>query len=543
MAAPLRRQRSQSRTESIPFWRDGRVLGVLAQIAFVIIFLLAASWLVNNILSNISRLGPAQFRCRDGGESFRCAFDFLTLESQFDIGERPIPYTPADSYGRAFVVGLLNTVKVAGLGIILATVLGTFTGIARLSSNWLASNVAKAFVDLFRNTPLLVQLFFIYFGVLLLQPPIRSANQPFGLPIFFSQRGVDMPWPVAMSSFNIWLIFLVLGLIPAAIVWIYFGRWEKRMGRGSNRPLWALLAFAVVATAGWMFAATAASQQSILTPPEPAVTELADFEEIVAARLGVADLAEVDDLLAAGTLTAEQVEEASLTVCIIRDTAAETNIIAELERANLLFSVRRSNDIRQAMQRYNQEECEIVAAPTTTLTAARDNLENGDSHHLVSVREMPVRLAIPRLQGLNFVGGLKLSVGFTAILTGLVLYTGAFIAEIVRAGIQSVSKGQSEAARALGLSEAQRLRLVVLPQALRVIVPPLTSQYLNLTKNSSLAVAVGFPDFWMVSTTTINQSGRIIQVILIAMAVYLSFSLFISFLLNWYNRRIALVER
>jgi general L-amino acid transport system permease protein len=144
---------------------------------------------------------------------------------------------------------------------------------------------------------------------------------------------------------------------------------------------------------------------------------------------------------------------------------------------------------------------------------------------------------------LNFVGGLKLTANFTAILVGLVLYTGAFIAEIVRAGIQAVSKGQSEAARALGLSEAQRLRLVVLPQALRVIVPPLTSQYLNLTKNSSLAVAVAYPDFWFVISTTINQSGRIIQPMVIAMAVYLSVSLIISFFLNWYNRRIALVER
>ncbi|MCA9989456.1 MAG: ABC transporter permease subunit, partial [Anaerolineales bacterium] len=151
--------------------------------------------------------------------------------------------------------------------------------------------------------------------------------------------------------------------------------------------------------------------------------------------------------------------------------------------------------------------------------------------------------SVPRIEGLNFVGGLKLTPNFAAILIGLVLYTGAFIAEIVRAGIQSVAKGQSEAARALGLSESQRLQLVVLPQALRVIIPPMTSQYLNLAKNSSLAIAVGYPDLWSTAFTTLNQSGRAIQVFVLVMGVYLTLSLSISFLLNWYNRRIALVER
>jgi general L-amino acid transport system permease protein len=150
---------------------------------------------------------------------------------------------------------------------------------------------------------------------------------------------------------------------------------------------------------------------------------------------------------------------------------------------------------------------------------------------------------LPQIEGLNFVGGIKLTPNFAAILIGLVLYTGAFIAEIVRAGIQSVPKGQSEAAKALGLSESQRLQLVVLPQALRVIIPPMTSQYLNLVKNSSLAIAVGFPDLWSTSFTTLNQSGRVIQVFLFVMGTYLGFSLLISFILNWYNRRIALVER
>jgi general L-amino acid transport system permease protein len=541
--APVNPPVSPRPTESIPFWRDGRVLAVLAQIAFVILFLLAASWLTRNVLSNIDQLGPAQFRCREGGESFRCAFDFLSLEAQFDIAEKPIAYDPSNTYQRALLVGLLNTVKVAFFGIILATILGTVTGIARLSSNWLVSNVAKVYVDIWRNTPLLVQLFFLYFGVILLLPPIRSAIQPFGLPIYLSQRGIDMPWPVAMSSFNFWLVFLLLAFIPAIIVWLYLGRREKQLSRDLNRPLWALLAFLLIAAPGWLVAATAASQQAFLITADSGVAEFSDLETLVAGRLGAESLAEVDERVAAGMLSAEEVSEAALNLCVVRDTGSETNAVAEMELAGLPFQLNRAADLRQAVQRYRGNQCDLLVATESELTATRQNLDDEAGYSLVTVREMPVRLSIPRLQGLNFVGGVKLTPGFSAMLIGLVLYTGAFIAEIVRAGIQSVAKGQSEAARALGLSESQRLRLVVLPQALRVIVPPLTSQYLNLTKNSSLAIAVGYPDFWNISNTTMNQSGRILQIMLIAMGVYLSISLFISFFLNWYNRRIALVER
>jgi general L-amino acid transport system permease protein len=205
--------------------------------------------------------------------------------------------------------------------------------------------------------------------------------------------------------------------------------------------------------------------------------------------------------------------------------------------------VDRFSRIDQSTEAYAAGECEIYVASKSTLASERDLLENASSHRLIAVPDTPVRIDLPQIEGLNFVGGIKLTPNFAAILIGLVLYTGAFIAEIVRAGIQSVPKGQSEAAKALGLSETQRLQLVVLPQALRVIIPPMTSQYLNLVKNSSLAIAVGFPDLWSTSYTTMNQSGRNIQGFVLVMGTYLSFSLIISFILNWYNRRIALVER
>ena len=161
----------------------------------------------------------------------------------------------------------------------------------------------------------------------------------------------------------------------------------------------------------------------------------------------------------------------------------------------------------------------------------------------ISLPESPLILELPYVKGLNLAGGKILSPEFMALLSGLVLYTAAFIGEVVRAGIQSVSKGQIEAARALGLNGFQTMRLVVFPQALRVIIPPLTSQYLNLTKNSSLAVAVGFPDVFYVSNTIINQSGRAVEMITLVMLTYLTFSLVTSFFMNWYNQKIRLVER
>jgi general L-amino acid transport system permease protein len=259
-------------------------------------------------------------------------------------------------------------------------------------------------------------------------------------------------------------------------------------------------------------------------------------------RLRIDDLLKVDAAIADGRLTAEQVNEAAYKICSVRDDPAEVNLTAQLRQANIPYAVSRSSRLEQATEAYAGGACDIYVASKATLAGERDLLPDS-AHRLVAISETPVRLAVPRIEGLNFVGGIKLSPNFAAILIGLVLYTGAFIAEIVRAGIQSVPKGQSEAARALGLSESQRLRLVVLPQALRVIIPPLTSQYLNLTKNSSLAIAVGFPDLWSASFTTLNQSGQAVQVFLIVMGTYLSFSLFISFVLNWYNQRIALVER
>jgi general L-amino acid transport system permease protein len=305
-----------------------------------------------------------------------------------------------------------------------------------------------------------------------------------------------------------------------------------------------ILSFLAVAVVGWFVAsASAADNQGFLAPQALRVQELDDLTSITQGRLGLESMDELDAALADGRLTQEAVDEATWRVCSIEGDRSEINFTSQLRRANIPYDLERNDTAGDATAAYAAGECDLYVAPRVALSGERVTLEDSTAHTIIPVAETPVRFNVPRIEGLNFVGGSVLSPNFAAILIGLTIYTGAFIAEIVRAGIQSVPKGQSEAARALGLSESQRLRLIVLPQALRVIIPPLTSQYLNLVKNSSLAIAVAYPDLFFTAFVTLNQSGRAVQVFVIVMAAYLSFSLLISFFLNWYNQRIALVER
>lgn len=385
----------QQRT-AVPFWRDIRVLTVLSQIAFVLILAGVAAILYLNVSTAMRQRGLV------------AGFGFLNLESGFEIGESLIPYHPSDTYGRALVVGLLNTLVVSGVGIVLATILGFVLGVARLSTNWLVNRIASGYIEIIRNTPLLVQLVFIYFGVFLKFPPIRDSIQLPGS-IYASQRGVYVPKPVPMSTLVPWLIFVAAGLIVSVILWKVV---STRTRRGALAALASAAALILIPLIGWF----------------------------------------------------------------------------------------------------------LVGTP-------------------------PVTLDLPIKERFNFTGGLALSPEFSALLTGLVLYTAGFIAEVVRGGIQAVRRGQIEAAHALGLGEFEILRLVIFPQAMRVIVPPLTSQYLNLAKNSSLAIAIGYPDLFSVGLTTGNQTGQPVPVIIIVMVIYLLISLFTSLVMNIYNRRVQILER
>jgi general L-amino acid transport system permease protein len=383
------------------FWRNIRFLQALGQVAFVLIVALAAGFLYANVSTNLARQG------------LTVGYSFLNNPASFDIGESYIPYEASDSYGRAILVGLVNTLVVSILGIILTTIIGVIAGIARLSSNWLISRFAIAYVGVIRNTPLIIQLMFWYFGIILQLPAVKEAVALPG-PIYLTRRGVYMPWFEAQPTFDSWRVYIWIALASIVLVWVLF-RWNQSRSRLPT-PLWWNLAY--------LFVPILILWLGMILQPQP-----------------------------------------------------------------------------------------------------------------------PLRENIPVLTGLNFKGGLRLTPEFAALLFGLVVYTGAFIAEIVRAGIQAVSRGQLEAARSLGLSTAQALRLIVFPQALRVIIPPMTSQYLNLAKNSSLAIAIGYPDLFSIAGTVANQTGAVVEVILIMMLSYLSMSLFTSLLMNIYNSRVRLVER
>jgi len=383
--------------EAIPFWRNVRVLHVLWQVAFVVL-IVAFSWLFYTNLQRALTLKGLKF-----------GFGFLREGAGFQISEG-LPFQPTDSYIYALFVGVVNTLKVSAVGIVLATLLGTLMGIARLSSNWLISRIAMVYVEIVRNIPLLVQLLFWYFAVILQLPTVKKSLYVLGAHL--SQRGLFLPWPQATEAFGMWRWMLLGALFVAVAVYVLRREQLKRADRPGFPSVWAVLSFFGVALLTWFF-----------------------------------------------------------------------------------------NSVP------------------------------------------PLQLDFPELQKFNFVGGLKVTPEFAAILMGLVIYTGAFITEIVRAGIMAVSKGQSEAARALGLTVGQTLRLVVLPQALRVIVPPLASQYLNLTKNSSLAVVIGYYELTRVGNTIINQAGHGMELIIVMMGIYLAISLAVSTLMNLYNNRIRLVER
>src|SRR5712692_10606034 len=381
-----------------PFWHDPAIRGILYQVLFVAVVAAAAAFLIHNTLVNLRR------------QNIASGFGFLDREAAFGIGESLIAYSPADTYARAFLVGLVNTLYVSALGIVLATALGTVMGIARLSSNWLIRKLAQVYVESFRNIPLLLQLFFWWAMVRVSATAPRQAWEL--LPgVLVSNRGFVFPVPTADPVHHWMLLALALGITGA----IGVSRWSKRRQAltGAQFP------------SGWVAVAL------------------------------------------------------------------------------------------------------IVGLPLLVFLAAG----------------MPLDLDWPELKGFNFVGGSAVSPEFAALLIGLTVYTGSFIAEIVRAGILAVSWGQSEAASALGLKPGQRMRLIVLPQALRVIVPPMTSEYLSITKNSVLAVAIGYPDLFSVAGTTINQTGQAVEGIAMIMAVYLTISLIISLLMNLYNRSVALVER
>lgn len=381
------------------WWRDPRVRGVLAQ-ALVLLAIGALLYVfISNASANLAR------------QKIATGFGFLDDTAGFGIIQTLIAYSEEASYGRALLVGLLNTVLIAAIGIVAATVLGFLVGVGRLSNNWLIARLCTVYVETLRNLPLLLQLFFWYFGVLRALPAPRQSVDLAGV-AFFNNRGIFVPRIVFEEGSA-----LVIGTAIAGIL-LTMGivMWSRRRRVATGKPL-------------------------------PVLTLAGVF---------------------------------------------------------------------------------LIAFPALAFLATG----------------APFSFSMPELKGFNFVGGVQLLPEMMALAVGLTTYTAAFIAESVRAGILGVPRGQTEAAQALGLSRGHTLRLVVIPQALRIIVPPLTSQYLNLTKNSSLGTAIAYPDLVQVfAGTTLNQTGQAIEIIGVTMAIYLSLSLLTALAMNIYNARIKLTER
>ena len=378
-------------------WRSQAFRGIIYQVFAAVAIATVAWFLIHNTLINMQARG------------IKSGFDFLSQAAGFDIGESLYPFDSGESYWRAFLVGLTNTLRVAVLGIILATVLGTLLGVGRFSRNALVRGICLSYVEFFRNIPVLLQLLMWY--VMLTEVLPAAADAWVIGPFFLSKGGLNFPIPV-WGTGQLWAAY---GILPGLLLGWAYRRWSIRQFEATGQPRSMVLLPAMIvllaSVAGWA----------------------------------------------------------------------------------------------------------LGGAPTDFNRPIKGDfaIENGGA----------------------------LTPEFLAVLMGLTLYTAAFIAEVVRGGIAAVARGQSEAASALGLNRNQEMRLVMLPQALRVIIPPLTNQYLNLTKNSSLAVAIGYPDVVSIANTALNQTGRAVECISLVMLVYLATSLGTSLLMNWYNSRAAIKER
>ena len=381
------------------FMNDPKVRSIVLQVVALVLVIVLGWMFIDNARENLA------------AQKIATGFGFMENTAGFGISQTLVSYSETSTYGRAFLVGILNTLLVAVIGIFFATIIGFLVGIGRLSKNFVIRLICSCYVELLRNLPPLFQILFWYLAVLSAMPNPRQSISIFG-EAFISNRGIVVPRPLFGDGTG--LVLWTFGF--AVLATVLLGAWGRQRREETGRPFPML----------WI-------------------------------GLGL-----------------------------------------------------------------------IVGLPLVAMIATG----------------FPITFEKPELKGFNFVGGMRVIPEFVALTVGLATYTAAFIAENVRAGITSVSHGQTEAANSLGLRSGYTMRLVVIPQAMRVIIPPLTSQYLNLTKNSSLAVAVGYPDLVAVfAGTTLNQTGQAIEIIAITMGVYLVISIITSVIMNTYNKRVALVER
>ena len=378
-----------------PFWRDVRVVRVVLQVVFVVAVVALIAYLYNNLVSNLEARG------------IRTDFGHLDQPAGFQI--QGSDFRASQTVREAIQVGLGNTISVAGVGIVLTTILGVIVGVASLSSNWLVRKGANLFVESLRNLPPLLVILFTYFAVILPLPRIQEPLD-WGF-VIITNRAIAVTAPSVDDGSGLFLVAVLVGLVVGAVVWRWRTRRNETTGEPHRRVMWSLAALAAVVVPAW-------------------------------ALMG-----------------------------------------------------------------------------------------------------RPLGVDQPDVVGLQLDGGWTMSAGYAAVLLALVIYTASYIAEIVRGSIQAVHRGQNEAAEALALSSFQRLRFVVLPQAFRIAVPPIGNQYLNLTKNSALAWAIGFAEVTTVTFISIGNGAPAVQSVILLLFIYLALSLLISFFTNIANRRLQVIER
>jgi general L-amino acid transport system permease protein len=460
--------------------RDERFWQIAVQVLVTVAVVTLFSYLIGNLNRNMARSG------------IRFGFDFFKNPAGFAIGEDLIGYQAQDAYAKVVQAGIINSFRVMLLGVILATLVGVTAGIASFSDNWLVHKISRVYVGLVRNVPLLLQLFFWYLAVYLAAP--NAANQ-IVLPsqnlswLVASNKGVSLPGPGFAGEVWVGLMLLAVALLLLGLLWrsvqmFVQGRFAAGIAGWVSRAINAAVIVAVVVVDYFLLFSNSDDDSLYFKGAVLALLSHAEGLWIVA-LIGMAIAAVVLWRLRTKAIVEGGADGKPLLLGIVALAVAALAIV--------IFA-------------FNWQAPQV--------------LEGGGAS-----------------------GGMRLTMEYAAIVTGLTFYTGAFIAEIVRAGIQSVSRGQWEAARSLGLNTGQAMQLVVFPQSLRVIIPPLNSEYANLAKNSSLALAVGYPDLYSVASTTFNQTGRPIEVFLVMMATYLTINLLISINMNQLNDAVQFKER
>lgn len=591
----------------VPFWRNVKTLAILAQIAFVLAIVAGIGVLANNVITALAAANlPADF-------------SFLTKPAHIPIAERPIPYEGSDSYARALLIGFLNTLKIALVGVVLATVLGVLFGVMRLSKNWLLRNVAGIYIETLRNIPLAVQIVFWYSAILLPFPP-RISN-PIALPggLLMSNVGLAFPAIYPTYRFAAWLPYLAAAVLLAVVALVWRRRQLSRADTVGRIWPYPLVAFLVVAGGGLgltyldrtvptdlkfdfqadrgrgttTFMVDGKPKPAAFVPVVvelPSATLTTTSQNLIESRgvvsgtfrfpligkgeadefsfaFGDPEAAEAKGLKLAftdypsvGTVYVDLNGNGTLDAGEELDPATgrgyggvEVAMTLTNFRRNLVSD--RDGQIRTPLFKAAAVRQEAASGdsplprPGTRFSAfgqASTGAAQAEATLTAETKILPVgALVMSRayVPVANYEGGLRLTVNYLALLLALVIYTSAFIAEIVRGGILAVPKGQREAAQAIGLNPYQTFTLIVFPQAMRIVLPPMISQYLNLTKNSSLASLAGYAEFFVIASIVQNQTGAAIPIALLLVGGYLVISLAFSVVLNQVNARLALVER